>query len=173
MNGVRFRDRRRRGVACVVVVARGFGAALAGCYSARHGKASFPADYRQRHPIAIREGDRTFEVFVGNTRGGLPPAQRAEVVAFAQTWAREGTGGLMIDVPAGTPNELAAGDALREIRSISDGGAASHPTPSLCGPTDRDQPALATIRFTIRADRGGRALRAVAARHRPALRSHL
>ena len=99
------------------MVAAGLGVALAGCY-ATTGKGSFPADYRQRHPIAIREGDRTFEVFVGNTRGGLVPALRAEVVAFAKTWYREGTGGLMIDVPAGTPNELAAGDALREIREI-------------------------------------------------------
>ena len=117
MNSLDFAIATRRGFACVVVVA-GLGVSLAGCYTATQGKGSFPSDYRQRHPIAIKEGDRTLEVFVGNTRGGLTPVQRAEIVAYAQTWAREGTGGLLIDVPAGTPNELAAGDALREIRSI-------------------------------------------------------
>ena len=31
---------------------------------------SAPADYRQRHPIAVTEADRSIVVFVGHGRGG-------------------------------------------------------------------------------------------------------
>lgn len=80
--------------------------------------ASIPTDYRERHPITIQEAARTLEVFVGNGRGGLAPEQRAEVLAFIGKWHREGTGGITIDQPTGTPNARAAADALREIRSL-------------------------------------------------------
>src|SRR5712671_3264743 len=58
---------------------------LAGCITARapEATASVPNDYRQRHPIVIKEGERTVEIFVGSNRGGLTPAQQAEVLAFA------------------------------------------------------------------------------------------
>jgi len=77
-----------------------------------------PADYRQRHPIAIREGERTVELFIGRSRGSLSPAQRADVAAFAHAWRRESTGGIIIDVPAGTANAYAASDAMAEVQSI-------------------------------------------------------
>jgi len=80
--------------------------------------ASVPVDYRQRHPIAIREGDQTLVIFVGSRRGGLNPTQRAEVAGFAGAWTQSGTGGLVIDVPAGTPNARAAADVEREIRAV-------------------------------------------------------
>jgi pilus assembly protein CpaD len=79
---------------------------------------SIPADYRQRHPIAIKEGQQTLELFIGSGRGGLTPMQRAEVLAFAQAWRREATGGVTIDRPVGTPNERAATDALKQVLSI-------------------------------------------------------
>ena len=66
----------------------------------------------------LREGSRTVEVFVGHNRGGLAPAQRADVLAFAQTWRREATGGIVIEVPRGTQNRARGADAMREIRSI-------------------------------------------------------
>ncbi|MCZ7642471.1 MAG: CpaD family pilus assembly protein [Pseudorhodoplanes sp.] len=50
---------------------------LTGCYVPKE-TASIPNDYRKRHPIALKEGERTVEVFVGNNRGGLTPVQRAE-----------------------------------------------------------------------------------------------
>jgi pilus assembly protein CpaD len=93
--------------------------ALAACNTARYdANASIPFDYRERHPIVIKEGDRTVELFVGRSRGGLSPAQRADVFHFAQVWRREATGGVAVDLPAGTPNARAAADALREIKSI-------------------------------------------------------
>jgi pilus assembly protein CpaD len=76
------------------------------------------ADYRLRHPIAVREADRTMEVFVGMRRGELTPVQRAEVASFAQGWPRDATGGIIIDVPKGTPNARAAAQVQHEVRSI-------------------------------------------------------
>ena len=44
--------------------------------------------------------------------------QRAEVLAFAQNWKREATGGITIDRPVGGANERAANDTLKEVLSI-------------------------------------------------------
>ena len=44
--------------------------------------------------------------------------QRAEVLAFAQTWKRDATGGVTIDRPVGSANERAADDTLKEALSI-------------------------------------------------------
>lgn len=79
---------------------------------------SIPDDYRLRHPIAIQEADQSIAVFVGNGRGGLNAMQRAEIVALGRTWMREGTGAIVIEVPSHTPNARAAGNSLREIKSL-------------------------------------------------------
>jgi len=79
---------------------------------------SLPVDYRHRHPIAIKEGSQSMEVFVGARRGGLNAMQRGEVAAFASVWKREATGGIAIDVPSGTPNSRAAAEVAREIRGV-------------------------------------------------------
>ena len=76
-----------------------------------------PADYRQRHPIAVTEADRSIVVFVGRGRGGLTAEQRAGVMGMARDWLREGTGAVSIDVPIDTPNARAAQDSLREIKA--------------------------------------------------------
>jgi pilus assembly protein CpaD len=77
-----------------------------------------PNDYRLRHPIVIQEATRTIDVFVGNTRGGLSAPQRADVIALAETWLREGTGVIIVDVPVGTPNARPAADSSREILGL-------------------------------------------------------
>jgi pilus assembly protein CpaD len=79
--------------------------------------ASVPDDVRLRHPIAVQEADRSIVVFVGRGRGGLSAAQRADVMDLAQSWLREGTGAISVDVPVNTPNARAAQDSLREIRA--------------------------------------------------------
>jgi pilus assembly protein CpaD len=79
---------------------------------------SIPNDYRQRHPIVVQEANRTTEVFVGTGRGGLTSAQRSDIAGLAETWLREGTGGIVIDMPVNTPNARVAADSLREIRGI-------------------------------------------------------
>jgi pilus assembly protein CpaD len=108
----------RHSTAARAIAILGLAALLAGCKHDREVVSSIPADYRQRHPISVKEGNRTVEIFIGDRRGGLNPTQQAEVAAFAHTWRREATGGIIIDVPTGTSNERAAHDALREVRSI-------------------------------------------------------
>ena len=94
-------------------------AITAGCYTAQEALLdSIPNDYRQRHPVVLKEAPRSVELFIGNRRSTLTGAQRAEVLSFAQAWERESTGGVMIDVPSGTPNERSAAAALQEVRSI-------------------------------------------------------
>jgi pilus assembly protein CpaD len=39
------------------------------------------------------------------------------VIALAQTWLREGTGAISVDVPVNTPNARTAADAFREIQA--------------------------------------------------------
>ncbi|HXW26041.1 MAG TPA: CpaD family pilus assembly protein [Xanthobacteraceae bacterium] len=110
------RQRRiRTGALCALAIAA---AALAGCSTYRTVVDDYPEDARIRHPISIREGDRTLELFVGVSRGGLTPTQQADVLAFAHAWRREASGGILIDVPSGTPNARAALGAAGEVRSI-------------------------------------------------------
>lgn len=107
------------------------GLALGGCNTARQVDVteSIPNDYRLRHPISIQEADRSLDLFIGTARGGLEAQQQAEVMAFAQNWRNEATGGIIVDVPSGTANARAAADAMREIKSIF--GAAGVPPRSV------------------------------------------
>jgi pilus assembly protein CpaD len=62
-----------------------FALALGGCNTtARDTTGSIPDDYRERHPIRIKEGQNTLTLLVGSSRGELSPLQRVEVLAFAQ-----------------------------------------------------------------------------------------
>jgi pilus assembly protein CpaD len=79
---------------------------------------SIPHDYRMRHPIAVRERDQAMTVFVGDRRGTLTPAQRADVGALASTWRREATGGFVVELPLGGRNERAASSVAHEIRAV-------------------------------------------------------
>jgi pilus assembly protein CpaD len=110
-------SRRRIGAAAALMLA---GLALGGCNTAKEVDvtASIPTDYRLRHPISIQEADRKIDIFIGTARGGLEASQQADVMAFAQAWRGEATGGIIVDVPTGTANARAAQDAWREIRSI-------------------------------------------------------
>jgi pilus assembly protein CpaD len=102
-----------------LLAAAGFAALLGGCYQTQVAQqAPYPTDYRERHPITLREGVHTVEVFLGRNRGGLTPIQRANVLAFGQEWRHEATSGIIIDVPHGGPTDRAAADSLREIYSI-------------------------------------------------------
>jgi pilus assembly protein CpaD len=104
-----------------LLAALGCATMLAGCYTDHAAMQPVPNDARQRHPIAIREGVHTVEIFVGSRRGELTVNQRGDVIAFAQAWRREAAGGVMIDLPSGTSNEAAAAGALQEVRSMLTG----------------------------------------------------
>lgn len=110
----------RRGPAALRLLAVGaLAVTLAGCYKSQVAQQQdYPTDYRQRHPITLKEADRTVEIFLGRNRGGLNPSQRADVLSFAQLWKREATSGIVIDVPHGGPTDHAAADSMREVHSI-------------------------------------------------------
>ncbi|MGP0090415.1 MAG: CpaD family pilus assembly protein [Xanthobacteraceae bacterium] len=154
MSGMHFAgaDRRKPGFATRAVHALligGLAAMLGGCDSAR--EVAMPAkvatDYRQRHPISIKETDHTVEIFIGGDRGGLTPSQRADVLAFARAWQREATGGVVIDLPAGTANERAAAEVLGEVKSIL-AAAAVPPERTVVRPYHPASPrTLATLRL--------------------------
>jgi len=112
--------RGSRSILVRTVLIAGCATLLAGCYNHTRTdiSAAAPSDYRQRHPIAIKEKDRTVELFIGTSRGALTGEQRAEVRAFARDWKHEATGGIVIEVPVGTRNAAAAGGALHEVHSI-------------------------------------------------------
>ena len=112
--------RRRAARFCVRgLLIAGLAAAAAGCKTtANDTTGGIPEDYRDRHPIAIKEGKKSLVLFVGAGRGGLSATQRAEVLAFAQDWKRDATGGITIDRPVGGVNERAASDTLKETLSI-------------------------------------------------------
>src|ERR1043166_1243623 len=91
--------RRLRTIGALAVIS----AALGGCWTSPEVvTATVPNDYRQRHPIAVQEANHSTVVFAG----------------FGQSWMREGTGGVIIDVPVNTPNARAAASAAREIRHV-------------------------------------------------------
>lgn len=110
--------RRRAQAALRLLMAGGIAAMLGGCYDSRGARSDYPNDFRLRHPITLKEGERSVEVFVGRNRGGLTPIQRADVLAFAQVWRREATSGIIVDVPQGGATAHAASDSMREIHSI-------------------------------------------------------
>jgi pilus assembly protein CpaD len=111
--------RRRSRAARRLFATAALTALLGGCYQHQQVvESTYPQDYRERHPITLTEGRHTVEVFLGRNRGGLTPSQRADVLSFAQSWRREATSGVIIDVPHGGPTDRAAADSLREIISI-------------------------------------------------------
>src|ERR1700716_1667231 len=79
--------------------------------------ASVSDDYRLLHPIAVQEADQSIVIFVGRARGGLSAPQRADVMGLAQTWLRDATGAIYVDLPVDTPNAWTAADAFREIKA--------------------------------------------------------
>ena len=110
--------------------------------------ARVPDDYRLRHPIAIQEADRSVVLFVGHARGGLSAAQRTDVAGLAQTWVSEGTGTIILDVPANTSNARAAESAAHEARALLEAGGVPHDGIKLRHYTPHDPRTLATVRLT-------------------------
>ena len=75
---------------------------------------------RQRHPIIVSEQPANLSVRVARGSMGLTPQQRAQVADFINRYsARDaGNGRIMVAVPSGSANEVAAMHAVSDLRSI-------------------------------------------------------
>lgn len=74
----------------------------------------------QRHPILVSQKPTTMSVHVPRGSSGLSPRARAEVLEFAGRF-RAGDAGdsrLVIQAPSGSSNEVAAMNAVQQIRGL-------------------------------------------------------
>lgn len=122
-----------------------------------HMQSEIPTDYRLRHPITIQERDASLEIFVGERRGGLTGEQRAAVYRFTDVWRKEATGGILIDVPKGTPNAAAAAETARHTRSmlVQSGVPARAVAVRHYHPKDPEQLATVRLRYPRMAAQAG------------------
>jgi pilus assembly protein CpaD len=107
-----------------------------------------PEDYRLRHPITVREAERSIVIFVGHARGGLSATQRADVAGLARTWVAEGTGAIIVDVPVNTSNARAAESAFREAKALLEAGGVPPDGIKTHRYTPDDFRTLATLRLS-------------------------
>jgi pilus assembly protein CpaD len=139
----------RQGRLCLLGALFGLAATLGACTDTPTETVTgrIPDDYRLRHPIVIQEANRSVVIFVGQARGGLSAAQRADVIGLARVWLSEGTGAIVADVPFDTPNARAAESAFRETKTLlSAAGVPPHAV--VVHPYHPDDPRqLATIRL--------------------------
>jgi pilus assembly protein CpaD len=82
-------------------------------------------DPSQRHPIMVSQQPANLSIRVPRGSAGLTPAQRAEVLEFANRYRASDSGNsrLVISAPGGAANEVAAMNAVQDARDIlMDGG---------------------------------------------------
>lgn len=77
-------------------------------------------DASQRHPIMVTQQPTTLALRVARGSYGLSPHQRAQVIGFLERYRGldEGNSRMVVEVPSGSPNEVAAMQAVAEIRSL-------------------------------------------------------
>ncbi len=77
-------------------------------------------DPQQRHPILVSQEPTTLNVHIARGSSGLTPRQRSELLSFAGHYASAGRANsrLIISVPSGSPNEVAAMNAVQQMRSL-------------------------------------------------------
>jgi pilus assembly protein CpaD len=66
-------------------------------------------DYRERHPIMISEEPEIFEMRVGMNGPALSPEIETALQDYVRAYRANGTGGITIQVPTSSANEIAAG----------------------------------------------------------------
>jgi pilus assembly protein CpaD len=82
------------------------------------GSISAPTDYRERHPVVLKNAPRSLDVFVGRAGSGLDPRQTADVADFGAGYRAQGRGALMVQVPSGTGRDGAAQRTLASVRTL-------------------------------------------------------
>lgn len=103
---------------------------LTGCASMKADSVtvgSIPDDYRTRHPIVVSQKEQTLDVAISTNTRSLDTATRSNVTAFAQSFAAESGGTIVMLEPAGAPNTHAVMGVRDElISAITAGGANRH-----------------------------------------------
>ena len=112
-----------RAFATAAVVALG-SVALAGCDHLDQGP-EFHADNvllrpAERHPIMVTQQPHRMSLQVSSRAAGLTPAQKAQVIDFLNRFGATDSGNskLIINVPSGSANEVAAMNAVADMRPI-------------------------------------------------------
>ena len=108
-----------RAALCVVAAA----ALVAGCKHLDEGTRVAgwsTVDPASRHPIMVSQQPTTLSIRVARGSYGLSPHQRAQVVSFIERFRSiDGQNSRMVvEAPSGSPNEIAAMQAVAEIRSL-------------------------------------------------------
>jgi pilus assembly protein CpaD len=114
---------RLRAAAINVPVTLLFGIALGGClreHAAPQVAGWAITDPSQRHPIVVSEEPSTLSLKVPRGSYGLTPLQRSQLIRFSDRYrARDaGDSKLVIFAPSGGQNEVAAMQAVSEVRDI-------------------------------------------------------
>lgn len=103
-----------------LAVLAALGLALTGCNSAHRPLAQFEAaatdDYRLRHPIKVAPAPLTLALDVHKGAKGLTPAQTSSVQAFARGYRSNGSGPMVLSVPAGAGNAVALDHAAQSVQ---------------------------------------------------------
>jgi len=122
MSPTPFRPSRARRIAALALLALPLGA----CAADRSVTgATYPRDYRERHPIVLSDAPRTLDVFM--TGGAaLDPRQHADIREFALEYRRSGKGPIAMQVPAGPGGQAPRlADAVRRV--LAESGLAGAP----------------------------------------------
>lgn len=77
-------------------------------------------DASQRHPIVVSQQPARMSVAIARGSHGLSPHQRSHVIDFLNKYRGSDTGNskLVVSVPNGAPNEVAALHAVADLRDI-------------------------------------------------------
>lgn len=90
----------------------------AGCSNVDRAVATavMPADYHQRHPIALVNGRRSLDVFLLGQGDRLDRRQKDDVATFAADFLAHGEGRIQVSVPAGAVDGRAVDATLSAVR---------------------------------------------------------
>ncbi len=94
---------------------------IAGCESrGRYGYSSryVVTDVTARHPIHVSNRSVAIKLRVQRGAYGLTQRQRRKLGGFLKKYRSEGTGRIKVAAPSGAPNEVAAVNALKDIRGL-------------------------------------------------------
>lgn len=91
---------------------------LAACGADRYvTNATYPADFRERHPIILADAPETLDVFVTSAHG-IDARQRTDILAYASEYRRHGNSVVTAYLPNGTGQERALQGALKAVRQV-------------------------------------------------------